>query len=127
MVMADFDAAVTALHELRAAGITAALDDFGVGYSSMTYLQRLPVDVLKIDRSFVAGLPDDDDDRSIVGLVLGLAQALGLEVTAEGIETEAQRTVLMEMGCQCGQGYLFDRPLDAAVMRTRLAPATARI
>lgn len=125
MVMADLDAAVAALHELRTSGITAALDDFGVGYSSMTYVQRLPIDVLKIDRSFVAGLPDDDDDRSIVGLVLGLAQALGLEVTAEGIETEAQRQVLMEMGCERGQGFLFDRPVDATAILARLAPATA--
>lgn len=125
MVMADLDAAVTALEDLRSKGITAALDDFGVGYSSMTYLRRLPVDLLKIDRSFVAGLPDDDDDRSIVSLVLGLADALGLEVTAEGIETEAQRAALLEMGCRCGQGFLFARPLDAASIKARLVPVVA--
>src|SRR3546814_3404905 len=91
-------------------GISAALDDFGVGYSSMIHLQRLPVDVLKIDRAFVSGLPDDSDDRAIVGLVLGLAEALDLSVTAEGIETEQQRRCLTELGCGTGQGYLLGRP-----------------
>lgn len=110
LVMADPTAATVALRELKALGIRAALDDFGVGYSSMVYLQRLPVDVLKIDRAFVSGLPDDLDDRSIVTLVVGLADALGLEVTAEGIETEAQREVLLELGCRSGQGYHFARP-----------------
>ena len=120
MVMADLDAAVRALEGLRAKGVTAALDDFGIGYSSMAYLQRLPVDVLKIDKSFVAGLPDDEDDRSIVGLVVGLARALNLDVTAEGIESEEQRQALVELGCRAGQGFLFDRPVDAPAIARRL-------
>jgi diguanylate cyclase (GGDEF)-like protein len=121
LVMADPVAATTALRELRALGISAALDDFGVGYSSMVYLQRLPVDVLKIDRAFVSGLPGDADDRSIVSLMVGLADALGLDVTAEGIETEAQRVALLELGCRVGQGYLFARPApieDLVLSRT---------
>ena len=110
LVMADPDAAIAALQELREMGVSAALDDFGVGYSSMVYLQRLPVDVLKIDRAFVSGLPEDTDDRAIVSLMVGLARALDLSVTAEGIETEGQRLALLELGCTVGQGYLFARP-----------------
>jgi EAL domain-containing protein (putative c-di-GMP-specific phosphodiesterase class I) len=110
LVMADPDSALGALRDLRAMGITIALDDFGVGYSSILYLQRFPVDILKIDRAFVAGLPDDADGRAIVRLVVSLADALGLRVTVEGIETEAQRAALIELGCPAGQGFLFARP-----------------
>lgn len=110
LVMADPDSALGALRDLRAMGITIALDDFGVGYSSILYLQRFPVDILKIDRAFVSGLPDDADGRAIVRLVVSLADALGLRVTVEGIETEAQRSALVELGCRAGQGYLFARP-----------------
>jgi diguanylate cyclase (GGDEF)-like protein len=121
LVMADPVAATKALESLRLHGVTTALDDFGVGYSSIEYLQRLPIDVLKIDRAFVAGLPDDPSCRSIVGLVVGLADALGMRVTAEGIETEAQRACLLELGCERGQGFLFDRPIDAQKITERLA------
>jgi diguanylate cyclase (GGDEF)-like protein len=110
LVMADPDSALGALRALRATGISIALDDFGVGYSSILYLQRFPVDILKIDRAFVAGLPDDADGRAIVRLVVSLADALGLRVTVEGIETEAQRAALIELGCPAGQGFLFARP-----------------
>src|SRR5690606_20446955 len=111
MVLADLDAAVHALAALREHGVTVALDDFGVGYSSIAYLQRLPVGVLKIDRAFVSGLPHEDEDRSIVGLIVGLGRALGLEVTAEGIETAEQQAALLTLGCHLGQGFLFDRPV----------------
>jgi diguanylate cyclase (GGDEF)-like protein len=120
MVMADPEAATRALHELRASGVSAALDDFGVGYSSIAYLKRLPIDILKIDRSFVTGLPHDPDSRAIVGLIVGLAEALGLGVTAEGIEEEEQLAGLLELGCRRGQGYLFDRPVDADTITARL-------
>lgn len=124
MVMADPAAAIRALEELRAQGVAAVLDDFGVGYSSMAYLQRLPLDVLKIDRGFVAGLPGDNDDRAIVGLVVGLANAMHLEVTAEGIETDEQRLALLELGCRLGQGFYFSRPVDAASIGRLLAGRT---
>ena len=84
-----------------------------MGYSSIVYLQRLPIDVLKIDRAFVSGLPTTLSCRAIVGLVVGLGESLGMRVTAEGIETEAQRACLLELGCPRGQGFLFDRPVDA--------------
>jgi diguanylate cyclase (GGDEF)-like protein len=110
LVLADPDAAVTALGELRSHGISTALDDFGVGYSSMVNMKRLPVDELKIDRAFVTGLPDDSEAVAIVRLVLGLAEALGLAVSAEGIETDSQRATLVDLGCTTGQGYLFSPP-----------------
>lgn len=117
MVLTDPDVAIGALRDLRARGVSIALDDFGVGYSSMVYLQRLPVSVLKIDMRFVAGLPDDPDARAIVGLIVGLADAMGLSVTAEGIETQAQRAALIELGCTVGQGFLFSRPVPSAELR----------
>ncbi len=125
LVMADPVAATNALQELRAQGVRAALDDFGVGYSAFSYLQKLPIDVLKIDRSFVMGLPEDPESRAIVGLIVGLAEALGMAVTAEGIEEEDQRAALLELGCPRGQGYLFDRPVDADAIVARLAAEPA--
>src|SRR5690606_21887258 len=97
-VMSDPDATIPVMERLRDAGIGMSLDDFGTGYSSIAYLHRLPVDVLKIDRSFVSGLPEAEDSRQIVKLVMEMADALDISVTAEGIETEAQRRCLMELG-----------------------------
>jgi EAL domain-containing protein (putative c-di-GMP-specific phosphodiesterase class I) len=95
--------------ELRAAGILVALDDFGTGYSSLSYLHRFPLHALKIDRSFIATLRPGSAaaNTAIVRAVLALAQTLGLEVVAEGVETEAQRQCLLELGCEYGQGFLF--------------------
>jgi diguanylate cyclase (GGDEF)-like protein len=98
---------------LKALDATVAMDDFGTGYSSLAYLQRLPIDVLKIDRSFVSGMMIDPDSVAIVRAVLSLADALGMSTTAEGIETVELATTLATLGCASGQGYYFARPLEA--------------
>ncbi|CAN5516441.1 hypothetical protein BH18ACT1_BH18ACT1_03550 [soil metagenome] len=98
------------LGDLRALGVRLAIDDFGTGYSSLAYLRRFPVDTLKIDRSFVAGLGVDDDSRAIASAIVELAHALGLDVVAEGVEEEHQLAVLIELGCDRAQGFLIPRP-----------------
>lgn len=98
------------LGHLTEVGIAIALDDFGTGMSSLAYLRRFPVRVLKIDRSFVSGLGQSHDDNEVVRSVIGLGSALGLNVVAEGVETEAQAAMLSELGCPEAQGFLFSRP-----------------
>ena len=100
---------------LKSLEATVAMDDFGTGYSSLAYLQRLPIDVLKIDRSFVSGMMVDPDSVAIVRAVLSLADALGMSTTAEGIETVELATTLATLGCASGQGFYFARPLEADV------------
>ena len=102
---------VASFDQLVALGLTLALDDFGTGYSSLSYLKRLPLRRLKIDRSFVDGLPDNPEDVAITSATLSLARDLGMEVVAEGVETEEQRAYLRSRGCGAMQGYLFSRPL----------------
>jgi EAL domain-containing protein (putative c-di-GMP-specific phosphodiesterase class I) len=116
-VLADLPRAVEVISALRDAGIGVSLDDFGTGASTLAVLRDLPVDCLKIDRSFVVGLPDSGDDRAVVALVVGLARHLGVAVVAEGIESEGQREALSELGCEWGQGYLFGPAWTAAQMQ----------
>src|SRR5690606_12131848 len=94
--------------------------DFGTGYSSLSYLKRLPLNRLKIDRSFVSGIPDDRDDVSIVATILAMARNLGLEVIAEGVETTAQFDYLRAQGCNAYQGWLFARAMDAEALQALL-------
>lgn len=108
-VMADADLSLDVLGKLADLGVQLAIDDFGTGYSSLSYLKRLPMHVLKVDRSFVDGLDRSHDDLAIVAAVLSLAATLGLTVTAEGIESEAQLQALMDLGCSYGQGWLFSK------------------
>ena len=105
------------LQELRDLGVTVALDDFGTGVSSLQYLLDLPVDVLKIDRSFIAGLPEDERKARFVRTIVDLARDLELEIVAEGVETEGQRALLAEMGCQMAQGFLLARPMAAGAFK----------
>ncbi len=114
VLMADAQSTVETLQSLKALGIGLAIDDFGTGYSSLAYLKLFPVDTLKVDRSFVDGLGEDAQDTAIVHSVVALAKALGLSVTGEGIETDKQRQLLRDLGCERGQGYLFARPCPAA-------------
>ena len=109
-----------ALEDLRALGVTLAVDDFGTGYSSLSYLKRLPLNRLKIDRSFVSGIPDDRDDVSNVATILAMARNLGLEVIAEGVETDAQFDYLRAQGCNAYQGWLFARAMDAEALQALL-------
>jgi diguanylate cyclase (GGDEF)-like protein/PAS domain S-box-containing protein len=106
----EVEATIGRLTELRALGLAVALDDFGTGYSPLSYLRRYPVDVLKIDRSFVTGIVGAPEDQAIVRGVVEMAHALGMRALAEGVETEAQATLLTALGCDLGQGYLWMRP-----------------
>jgi EAL domain-containing protein (putative c-di-GMP-specific phosphodiesterase class I) len=99
-----------ALNDLRRLGVKISIDDFGVGYSSLSYLKRLPADILKLDKSFVEGVGEDLEDTAIVRMIIDLARTLGLEVIAEGVESEAV-TILREMGCGLAQGFFFAEPL----------------
>ena len=110
----DTERIAPALQRLRELGVKIAIDDFGGGSTSLSYLSVLPVDVIKIDRLFVDGLPESSDDRAIVSAVLSLAQELDLAVIAEGVEHERQHWELRELGCRLGQGYLYSRPKPAA-------------
>ena len=107
------DAAAATLRALKALGVTLAVDDFGTGYASLTYLQRFPLDELKIDRSFVAGLTERRGDAAIVATCVQLAHSLGLRAVAEGVETPDQRRALEDLGCDMAQGYHYARPLPA--------------
>jgi len=115
-VMQDFDRAIAGLERLRKAGAAIALDDFGTGFSALSYVRSLPIDRVKIDRSFVSDLADDKAARDIVKAIIDLCANLGLDCIVEGVETEAQLKVLQAMGCTTIQGYYFARPMDAAAV-----------
>ena len=111
---------ITELHKIKRLGITIAMDDFGSGYSSLNYLKRLPVDVLKIDRSFICDIESDPDDSAIVSGIIGLAKSLGMKTVAEGVETEDQREILQQLGCDNYQGYLYSKPLPARLFAKKI-------
>ena len=121
-LMADPRRAAALLAQLDAMGVRVAVDDFGTGYSSLASLKRLAPRAIKIDRSFVRGLPADTDDLAITGAVVALGRHLGMRVVAEGVETEAQRDCLLQLGCDQLQGYLFGRPMPATELARRLSP-----
>ena len=114
------------LAQFRAMGLRLALDDFGTGYSSLSYLKRFRFDVLKIDRAFVAGLPEDSEDASLVRAIIAMAHGMDLKVVAEGVETQEQHDFLRSLGCDYGQGYLFSRPLAADDYQRYLSPADGK-
>jgi EAL domain-containing protein (putative c-di-GMP-specific phosphodiesterase class I) len=120
-VMNDPDRAITTLRQLKEMGIKISIDDFGTGYSSLSYLKRFPIDVLKIDRSFVRDITTDPDDEAICMSIIELAHNLNLRVIAEGVETEAQLGFLRLLKCNEMQGYLFSKPLPAKSFAQLLA------
>lgn len=121
-VMEDPEVALEQMHRLRELGVRLAIDDFGTGYSSLLRLKRLPVQKLKIDQGFVAGLPGDEDDAAIARVIVALAQSMGMQVHAEGIEQVEQAAFLLEHDCDLGQGYWFGRPVPAASLDWVRAP-----
>ncbi|HWU74604.1 MAG TPA: EAL domain-containing protein [Sphingomonas sp.] len=112
-LISDPERVAETMHQLKSLGATLAMDDFGTGYSNLAYLQKLPIDVLKMDRSFVTGMLADRDKVAIVRAILSLAQALGKETTAEGIETNELAQTLAALGCTYGQGFVYAKPLEA--------------
>ncbi|HUR14650.1 MAG TPA: EAL domain-containing protein [Mycobacteriales bacterium] len=127
VLMRDAGETLSVLRALKDLGVRLHVDDFGTGYSSLSYLKRFPVDAVKVDRSFVDGLANDQEDIAIVGAIVSLAHSLGIEVIAEGVESVAQLTALQEMGCESAQGFLFSRAVPGREMaRTLLGIPAAR-
>jgi len=114
--LVDDDDVLASLRWLRSHGVRVAADDFGTGYCSLSYVKHLPIDILKIDRSFVDGLGTDPHDTAIVGAIISMADALDLHVVAEGVETERQFELLSSLGCPRVQGYLFSPPVSPQVV-----------
>lgn len=121
VVVRDFDGTRKTFADLKNVGVQIAIDDFGTGYSGLTYLKSLPVDTLKIDKGFVRDLGTNEGDLAIVRSIMALADAFGLDVVAEGVETPAAAKTLLDLGCRRAQGFLFSRPLDGVAMEKLLA------
>jgi diguanylate cyclase (GGDEF)-like protein/PAS domain S-box-containing protein len=126
VAMQNAEAAIRTLGELKRMGMKIAIDDFGTGYSSLSYLKRLPIDALKIDQSFVRDITTDPDDAAIVTAAIVMAHSLKLKVTAEGVETEAQKNFLERQGCDYIQGYFHSKPMPAAAIEAMLKKEQAR-
>ncbi len=125
VVMENIEAAVETLESLRALGVEVSIDDFGTGYSSLSYLHRLPIDTLKVDRSFVSRMASNNENTEIVRTIVTLAQSLDMKVVAEGVETSEQLAQLQILRCEGGQGFLFSRPLDAEAAGALLSGRSA--
>ncbi|MFZ5463918.1 MAG: EAL domain-containing protein, partial [Pseudomonadota bacterium] len=120
VIMHDAESAAGMLRALKNMGVKIAVDDFGTGYSSLSYLKRFPIDILKIDKSFVQAVGTNDEDTAIVRAIIALAKSLHLVTIAEGVETQEQAEFLRREGCDRFQGYYFSRPVDPGVLMERL-------
>ncbi|MHB8462067.1 MAG: putative bifunctional diguanylate cyclase/phosphodiesterase [Vulcanimicrobiaceae bacterium] len=124
VAMHNAEDSIGIMRQLKQLGIGISLDDFGTGYSSLSYLKRLPIDKIKIDKSFVRDIPDDTNDLAIVSAIIAMAHALGMQVLAEGVETEPQAEFLHDCGCEYAQGYLFGRAIVAPDFQELFLPTT---
>jgi EAL domain-containing protein (putative c-di-GMP-specific phosphodiesterase class I) len=125
-VMENIDTTTEMLRQLRDLGVQLSIDDFGTGYSSLSYLHRFPIDTLKIDRSFVTRMVDNSENIEIVRTIIMLAQVLGMDVVAEGVETKEQLALLRKLGCENGQGYYFSRPTSTTEAEKIISDTYAR-
>jgi EAL domain-containing protein (putative c-di-GMP-specific phosphodiesterase class I) len=125
VIMEQVELTAGMLTRIKQLEIHLSVDDFGTGYSSLSYLHRFPLDTLKIDRSFVGAMVRDRDNREIVRTIITLAHALGMDVVAEGVETEEQVRSLRELGCELAQGRYFFSPLDAEQIEERFLPTSS--
>jgi len=121
MMINEPELAKRTLTEVRAMGVRIALDDFGTGYSSLSLLQQFPIQRIKIDRAFISGIAEHSNDRSLVRTIIAMAQSMGLDLVAEGIETIQQLQSLRELGCDKAQGFLISRPVPPEAVRTTVA------
>jgi len=112
-VMHEREKAIQALERIRETGAQLSMDDFGTGYSSLAYLREFPISTLKIDRAFVSGSDLDEEAKEILRTIVEMAHSLDLKIVAEGVETEGERDLLAELGCEYGQGWLFAKPMPA--------------
>lgn len=119
--MRNVQQTITILEQIKSLGVKVAIDDFGTGYSSLSYLKRFAIDTIKIDRSFVSGIPHNADEVAITSATVVMAQNLKRRVIAEGIETEEQAAFLNQLGCEMGQGYYYSRPLPSAEIAAMLS------
>ena len=112
MVMSDVEAAIDLMLSLKALNFKLSIDDFGTGYSSLSYLHRFPMDTLKIDQSFISRMEEDNENHEIVQTIISLGHNLGMEIVAEGVESQSQVSILKRLQCEYGQGYYFAKPLS---------------
>jgi len=129
--MQDIDSAIATLSRLKQMGIRIAMDDFGTGYSSLGYLRRLPVDVVKIDQSFVHGIPESKEDALIAQAIIAMARSLNLSLVVEGIENARQLRFFRQQGCDIVQGHLFSKPVKAGeileILKSQSTPGTINL
>jgi EAL domain-containing protein (putative c-di-GMP-specific phosphodiesterase class I) len=123
-LMSNIEDTIKTLIDIKELGVSIAIDDFGTGYSSLSYLKRLPLDILKIDRSFIKDMPDDGDDTAITSAIIAMAHQLQLKVVAEGVETETQMNILRDFGCEIGQGYYYCKPIPAEEFEQHISKQT---
>jgi EAL domain-containing protein (putative c-di-GMP-specific phosphodiesterase class I) len=126
LIIKDINEVIEKMQQLKQRGIRFSIDDFGTGYSSLAYLQRMPIDQLKIDRSFVQDISHNENDAAIVDAIIAMAKSLKLDIIAEGVETPEQVDYLVCCGCNAFQGYWFSRPLPGAEVLSKLDTQSKR-